>query len=598
MSYITSIATGLWSTGTTWSAGVQPASGDSVTISHTVTADSIHTIGASAAVSNVTALEITSTGALIINPGAKVTIRGDVGCVGPTSGAVADLIQLEGGGQYWIDNSQSTASVTYYTRLGRANNQRVRFVTRGSAASICTVGSVAGGAPSTFSRNAFTATNFYNCTYTDFVRMGANGTSAIYLAGLTSSIAEATFDHCVFDTCGQLEMNTISSAQTVSITSSVFTNTVDTALKIAWQAGAPAGAVRLIADNVIGDVVNIANTSGGTIDGNVFGNTIVASGTGSYMFTGNMVRQTGAATGHATHASIYSNYYVADGAFGNAHYISPLNAASGDVTLSGCIFEQTATAGNGDCILGLSGNASGTTYIITRNLVLPNGGGDSSGALNLNGGSNATILADYNTTMAGSNGGLYCGESYGRANLILSARGNLSWDSTARGYKIWRDTSNIIQDIISAGSANFNSGWSFAPGSDGKGYQGSATTHLCSGTPGANDVEADPQFVDKDRGLAKWASSLGFTSSTTSAIQALFSRLNRSGGNSNATVGNLWNYVAEGFRPTNTSLRSASHQSLTIGAFAGSFGAGGAVTYPLTKIHGQRGARSGGLLAR
>ena len=352
---------------------------------------------------------------------------------------------------------------------------------------------MAGGSPSFFSRNGIGGTQYYRCSYTDFLRIGDNASTCLYLY-LNQSSSEATFDHCVFDNCGQFEMNTITgSGATLSVAYSIWTNTAATqCMKILWSAGT----IRNVEENSFDTQVTIQGGSGGTIQRNFFARTIAASGSASYDFSANMVRQTVATTGHATHASVFSNYYLSHTATGNCHMISPTNSAGGDVYIQGNIFEYTGTPSNGDMVLGLTGLAAGTNYRVNRNLVIPNGAGDSSGAINFNGGSNATLFAEYNTFMAGGSGGIYVGETYGRANLVLSVRGNLMWDTSARGYKIWRETSNILQDIVSGGSVDFNSGWSFATGTDLKGYQGSAATHLCSVAPGANDLNVNPNFVD------------------------------------------------------------------------------------------------------
>src|SRR4051812_9898078 len=108
MAAITSAQTGNWSSASTWTGGVIPGNGDTITIQsgHSVTVDSDRIIGTSpAAGTGTAAVKINATnGALAIAAGVKLTVRGDIFYDGQLS--------LSAGAKLWFDPTQAASPTT------------------------------------------------------------------------------------------------------------------------------------------------------------------------------------------------------------------------------------------------------------------------------------------------------------------------------------------------------------------------------------------------------------------------------------------------------------------------------------------------------
>jgi len=68
----------------------------------------------------------------------------------------------------------------------------------------------------------------------------------------------------------------------------------------------------------------------------------------------------------------------------------------------------------------------------------------------------------------------------------------------------------------------------------------------------------DPQFVDSTRNMAKWATARGYGSTRADAIAAIVADTTR--------IPDLIDYVFEGFKVANTSMRTAGHDGTPPGA--------------------------------
>lgn len=125
--------------------------------------------------------------------------------------------------------------------------------------------------------------------------------------------------------------------------------------------------------------------------------------------------------------------------------------------------------------------------------------------------------------------------------------------TTAPDAAIYLRTSSASQ----IAACDYNLGYAYTAGTQSpplvyKDSDGTITEY------GTNDVSFDPQFYDKTRNLAAWDSSLGGAGSVASATARLLA--------DPTLIGDLRQYVFDGFRITNSSARSVSSLGATPGA--------------------------------
>src|SRR5262249_35455177 len=115
-------------------------------------------------------------------------------------------------------------------------------------------------------------------------------------------------------------------------------------------------------------------------------------------------------------------------------------------------------------------------------------------------------------------------------------------------------------NVVASGAATNNCVFGLKRGED----------HSNLTTPGANDVAADPQFVDITRTPLTWAVSAGATASASQEAQmaALLSFVQAA---PTRTKTLLLPYLRAGVAPQNTAVRNAGHDGTTPGAVDGAF---------------------------
>ena len=98
-------------------------------------------------------------------------------------------------------------------------------------------------------------------------------------------------------------------------------------------------------------------------------------------------------------------------------------------------------------------------------------------------------------------------------------------------------------------------------------YLDNAGASIISPAPGANDIQADPLFVDKTRKLSTWDTSLGGAGTEANAITEML-KLNGYGGtyDSNYNVSDLVTYVFGGFTPQAAEFDGTGSGGADIGA--------------------------------
>jgi hypothetical protein len=371
--------------------------------------------------------------------------------------------------------------------------------------------------------------------------------------------------NCTFDTTGGIggTYNLNADLGTFRIEDTNFTNTAHTESWYLNNANSYSSGTRTILRNVFDKHVLLYTPAGFTTEDNYFHEALASTDGQWTTFRHNFVRLTNSYNTVLLRGSTYRNFWYWDEPTqDNPHFTqAPLYT----LTVDGDIFESDGTgAGNGDCILGDVPGAA-RTLTVQNCIVLPNANGTNSGTLvSLLGNASVTLAMNHNTGLVGIQGLLAVGETYtGHAGMVSSYRSNLAYDTSARGYHILDSGVNdSVSNLVTSANANYNNAYNLLAGSNAKGYN---NLEFSSGSPGANDLAVNPNFVDSARDLAKWDTSLGGAGTDSNVITELRKR-GLSTWNSNYSTQNLIAYIRAGFAPTNVSLQNAGHDGVTIGA--------------------------------
>lgn len=234
-----------------------------------------------------------------------------------------------------------------------------------------------------------------------------------------------------------------------------------------------------------------------------------------------------------------------------------------DTTIDGVVVEYAGTSSAGDVFVPEGGAPATVTTITLRNaLVLKNA--------STNGGAGSVIIP---VGIDGTNwrfrcenvtymGGTTDSQIFGIEALSVFPAGVIQY---IRNCLLWRPTSGAALLVggsgatISDGSitnVNFNATFNVTSGK----YSTYADAKYASPSPpGTNDVSADPQFVDDTRRWLTWGQSINPSITTWQGIWDEIRKLNDdSGFNSAFDWRNAYTWIRAGYAPTNTALKAAS----------------------------------------
>ena len=550
---------GNWDTAAIWTPNGTPGNGDTVSVDHAVTVDSDTIIGTSPAEGNVV---VACTAALTVATDKKLTLRGDV-----SLDSASATFALSAGVTLEFDASQASdpTNQQYRVVLGLTHYYYNAILKcNGTSGNRCTVQSNAGGGNGYLWGNGTRYSGVIQADYTDFKDIG-DATFPLGRPYLYGSAGVAFYlKHCTFDGCGCVGAtgtygvyNTHADAD-FEIEDCNFANGLGTYDLRFAQAAVRNTGIWSFQRNAFETGPQMAGGGGCTFDDNLLGGgTSFATNFNPTSFDGNLFYKTGG--DHNWYFSA-SNSYIVNTDSTNPHNISVGGVGGRNQTMDGLVMDTPNGATTGDGIIGAA-PASAVTVTIKNVLNLPNHSGEM--GCNLSsyaGGANLTVSINHCT----SYGGVRVGETYNaHAGMVSSLKSSIYWaDGVQTVYKIDNANGAPNDDVVSAANADYNSGYGLTAGSESKGYNTPMT-----GTPGANDVEEDPQFVDDTRNIKTWDTSLGGAGSVANAITELF-KLNTTGFDSNYTIAALMTYVRNGFKVQNANLEDAGHDSVTIGAMA------------------------------
>lgn len=552
---ITAAQSGSWSSTSTWTGGVIPGNGDTVSIPNgiTVTVTDTRTVGTSG-VAGTNDLNLNSSGALVIASGGTLHMRGGVIANGVLWAGVAfNQLTVQAGGIFEFDasaaSSPSTAIYTYGSTSGSYDITGVSAT--GTSGSHAIIRSNPGGAAGQFvnvSNNVFS----FSVTYTDFARIGDathNGWVLSWDYGYGYGAWNVT--HSTFTSCGPIQVNGLDAGNTFIHDYNVHASSAQSEVvhNFATTSTTTTG-TREVKGNVFD--VSMSRTYfypiGFTITGNYMGDATATGSTGAATdlwtkWDNNLMRYTdywgsnGAATGVT--GQLTNSYIFLDTDWGNPKPIAQAYAIRTD--LIGLIVGQAGTAygppgvtDSGELWWNSSSPAT-TPYGIYNSIILPNMAGYSSMEMGsiTTAFTNLHAIAEHNTWFGGFGPSpttlfpaVQLGEGgSGSAGVVSSFRGNILWNPqlasyTSAFFKL-ADLSYAASpttDYCAPANCDYNTGWGHTLTNaaqtqytnQGKGYAGKF-----SSTPGVHDVDVNPQFVDYQRNLELFDSKYLGNSPTT-----------------------------------------------------------------------------------
>lgn len=555
----TSSTPGNWNTSTNWTPNGVPGIGDTVTIASgsNITVDGSLTVGTYPVV-GVPVITVNSGATLTIGANNVLTCAGDVNVNG-----TGQLVSAAGSG-FIFDASLAAAPSTtnYKVVLANGHNNNTRWIINGTSGSRCFVNSNIANANGYISDGGWLQGGLVQATYCDFNRVGTTTVPAI----TTSPTGSTGFilNNCTFNGCGRIDRTfNVGADATYQILYTTFENTIDNSdLCVVLTSGAPIGTgTREIYYNSFDKGVNFYSGEDFSIDRNAFFFSLDTT-TGNWAsFTNNFIKLTNASGSPMNPAGDTDScyFYFDEPTSYNPHFMQPLSYA-GDQLHHNNIFDMNCDSvfpvQEGDCYTFATPSGVPRTATITNNIALVGPNNKTVGTMfTMLGNVNTNVIAYHNTCFAGTQGAAIR-ESYSGHASMVTFKSNLVWSITTGGYKLYAVGVPGVVDVAPAANITHNGGWNLDTGSNLKNYN--ALT-FSAGSPGANDVAADPLFVDYARNLRTWAAFMGSAATDTAAYALIKS-------DPYNMLLSLFDYIQDGFTTQQASYENAGHDGVTIGA--------------------------------
>ena len=623
MTAYASTQAGDWNDSATWGGGGTPGDGDTASIGHSVAVTADATVGTSPNDTTTYVIVVTSGGVLTINSGVTLTVEGNIQLNGVVGGVLTKNLQINGSGKLLFDGSPVSSSRVYQLRCEYRTSLQLAGTDDSNRA---TIESDAGGGYWQLNLQSASA-HLESLSWGRLKRCGdasnngmTNYSSVFVNAGNSMSITDT-----IFEDCGLMQFR-----QSIAGTITMARNTFQSlSADSCYLNNAVSGGTLTVEDCVFSGRVLFWNSEDWLLNDNYVGEgfTNQSNDTGMKLGSANnfVLRKT--ATSQVWYGSLRSSYFF-DGYIDsqNIQTITPRATAAGQV-IADSIQDFGNTSPNNPDGYFITQNASGNSYSATGNIFLPDSAGTASGAwLNVYYATAGTVAIEHNTYCVNGSGqtGTYVGESGGgAAGQITSFKSNIAWtptgDSNGGGHKLVRHSGSTTQDIAAASDCDYNWGWNLDAGSEGDGYEckDTATAMFSTGTPDSNGGTGDPGFIDSSRNLVRfdidylgnsaataWADATAYTvGDVVSASDAGYyggDTINwrcitaHTSADADATNGkpgdvsgfrtnwepmslyrlredttriaSLMTWVKAGFAVTNSSLKDAGHDGVTIGA--------------------------------
>lgn len=568
MTAFTSKANGNWSAAgqTTWNQVGTPGSGDTVSIAHNVTVDVNTTIGTSPNDITTAAVTWTAARSLTIAAGVTFTILGNL-----VDAFNLGILAASGAGwQIIFDNSASGGTPLY----GPTTSLALQL-----SGTVGTPGIVT--APAGKLHALMRGRISYGGTTLSYVNISNMGAVTPLLADIASAY-NFVLGNVNFDACKKLILDQNSAASTKNITfdSIKFTNSVDSVSVQFKFDGAHTGAGILRIKDVAADKPVEYLSKGFTITRCAWGGGINCNGGFDWAemrlcmiaHDGSLNTGNGARMGGNTRRC----YTAVNQSAGNPHFLS-VTAIGANKTYEQNIFESGSPdlVDVGDCMLVNAGATSSGNIIANNNVVLPSGATVASGTLLTMFVNDVAITTFARNTVNVNNtavGGVSKRGAFavaeGSSNIagqVAILKSNVAWGSSSGQGYLGERVSGNVKDIITAAGADKNWTFNTTAGDNQRSYEDrvASNTMWTAGDAVAASVDVnqgsgDPQFVASTRNLAAWVAARGYGSTYADGIAACLADTTR--------IPDLLDYVFEGFKPQNSSMRTAAHDGGCAGA--------------------------------
>jgi hypothetical protein len=552
---------GDWTDTATWGSNPAPTSADDAVVNHAVAVDA-----------NSACLTLAINAALTVNTGFTLTAHGAV-----TQGN--GRFTLQAGAHLVADTTAASFAWTLATGNSQTN---CVFAADGTSGSHATV-SVTGGNYFHFVPDTnFFHSGGYDCTYCDFTSVrNSAGTIGLQIAsfGLTASME---LYNCTFDDCAEIDSVydfDPTNGGVWAITDCLWSNTPGGSqclhIKVAWTGGTVPVVHRCGFDST----VNIAKALGVEWEDCVFDVGISISGamTGG-TFVRNFVRNSDNDNWPSGGLAWVDCYLLSDDATGNPHWLGPTDGLTYDGLVLDYPHDLTFDTGDGLLLVDAS------TLTIQNCLMLPGPDGWVGGFLaniGTNSSSNRTNKL-YHNTVCGKQAWLAYLKDPGytqngrcwseiKSNLVYSPSAVAGEEAAVvMDLSLYTASPATPWDIAVGSGCTHNgvyNGVSYTDPDNGSAvYDGYEHRFPTSGTPGSNDVSADPQFVDYGRNLIEWAVYKGAATGGQTNAQKVSAARALLLTDPTLVYGDLIPWVRGGYAPTNAAYQDAGHDSVTIGA--------------------------------
>lgn len=564
---ITSAQTGNWSATSTWTGGVVPGNGDTVTLNHAVIADTSLTVGTSPNSTTTYVTTINSPGSLTIATGTVFSMRGNMLL---NNGGVI----IGAGATFAFDSSQPGA-VSYRVAINNYYQTNNKFTANGTSTnhSIITSNTLNGY----FELNGYLAMQF-DLNYTDISNLGSSTTPAMIGSLVSVTAPRFLFNNVTVSNSGPIKVTITAGDSNVRILDSVFDSSLGSYALDVHSAGANTTGTREIKrnyfDKLYGNPAGQGSGTGITFTHNLFANSVGFLGSTLWaQFENNVIVKPIQNSINFSSALMKDVFLVTTFQGSNPQGFFPSGSAINQ-EIDGLICQATRTATVDIECIGAAGSATSTTKTVRNSLVLrasdpitglPNT--LSSGALYVGVINSGAKYEYYHNTYPGDatssiSSAIWLNHpGFNVATDTISVfKSNLMWDTvTNRAQHTYFSQSPVNYDIMTPSGTSHNAASMFAPST----FPGSTGTPYgipMTSTPGSNDVNGqDPSFVDITRNFEGFATVYGQPRSTSSTITVLRADLaNR--------IPELLAWVRAGFAPTNIALKAVAHDGGDIGA--------------------------------